>query len=145
MRFGAVACVALLSGGVTACQTLNAVGDAVTGPSSSATQTSETPPAAVATTVPATAPTRAGAGGLLGMTSDGLRAAWGEPSMKRTETGVELWQYGSNSCTLLVYFYPGTGDVLTVSRAEALPGGTDEAAVSACAKAAGKPSLKPIS
>jgi hypothetical protein len=79
------------------------------------------------------------------MTSDGLRAAWGEPSMKRTETGAELWQYGGNSCTLLVYLYPGAGDVLTVSRAEALPGGTDDAAVSACAKAAGKPPLKPIS
>ena len=80
-------------------------------------------------------------GSLKGMAGDRLRALWGEPTLKRTEPGAEMWQYGGSSgCTLLVYLYGGT-----VTHAEALPGGADEAAVSACAKASGKPSLKPIS
>ena len=83
---------------------------------------------------------------MVGMTGDALRDAWGEPSIKRTENGAELWQYGSGrSCTLLVYLYPNSSSAMAVSHAEALPGGTDEAALATCAKAAGKPPLKPIS
>jgi hypothetical protein len=75
------------------------------------------------------------------MTGDALRSAWGEPTLKRSEPGAELWQYGgTGGCTLLVYLYAGT-----ITHAEAVPGGADEAAVAACAKASGKPPLKPIS
>jgi hypothetical protein len=84
--------------------------------------------------------------GIVGMTGDALRAAWGEPSLKRTETGTEMWQYGGRgNCTLLVYFYANASNVMTVKHAEAVPGGADEAAVADCARAAGKPSLKPVS
>jgi hypothetical protein len=84
--------------------------------------------------------------GIVGMASETLRAAWGEPSLKRTEAGAEMWQYGGRgSCTLLVYFYADASNVMTVAHAEAVPGGSDEAALATCAKAAGKPPLKPIS
>jgi len=85
-------------------------------------------------------------GTLAGMSADNLRSLWGEPTLKRTEPGAELWQYGgTGGCTLLIYLYPGAGEAMTVSRAEALPGGADDAAVAACAKAAGKPPLTPVS
>jgi hypothetical protein len=127
----AVVAAVLLSG----CQTLNDV----VGPSPSV----EPAPAQV---VAPSAPVVPSGGaistsGLSGMSADGLRSAWGEPTLKRTETGAELWQYsGTGGCTLLVYVYSGA-----VTHAEAVPGGTSDAAVSACAKAAGKPSLRPVS
>lgn len=148
MRFSAVGAIALSSGMLAACQTLTAVSDVVTGPSAGAeTKAPEImqAPATPSTSVVAQPRTAAAGGGLMGMTTDGLRAAWGEPSLKRSEAGAELWQYGGSSCTLLVYFYPDPSNALTVSHAEALPGGSDEAAVAACAKAAGKAPLKPIS
>lgn len=135
----ATAFAALLLSG---CQTMNEVASVVTGPSSPAPPVAA-PPAPAVTAAP-TAPTRAT--GMIGMTGDALRDAWGEPSLKRTENGAELWQYGSGrTCTLLVYLYPSAASAMAVSHAEALPGGTDEAALAACAKAAGKPPLKPIS
>lgn len=94
---------------------------------------------------PAIAPAPAGGpistGGLRGMSADALRSAWGEPSLKRSETGAEMWQYmGTGNCTLLVYVYSGA-----VTHAEAVPGGASDQAVEACARASGKPSLKPVS
>ncbi len=84
--------------------------------------------------------------GLIGMTGDALRAAWGEPALKRTETGAEMWQYGGQgNCTLLIYLYANASSVMAVTHAEAVPGGGDETAVANCAKAAGKPPLRPIS
>ena len=106
-----------------------------------------------ATTAQPAAQTAARAGGqmpangtLAGMTADNLRALWGEPTLKRTEPGAELWQYGgAGNCTLLIYLYPGADEAMTVSRAEALPGGANDAAIATCAKAAGKPPLSPVS
>ena len=46
---------------------------------------------------------------------------------------------------MLVYLYPSSSGTMTVSHAEAVPGGSDEAAIDACAKAAGKPAIKPVS
>jgi hypothetical protein len=84
--------------------------------------------------------------GLIGMTGEALRAAWGDPALKRTETGAEMWQYGGQgNCTLLVYLYANASSVMAVTHAEAVPGGSAEPAVANCAKAAGKPPLKPIS
>ncbi|NOT40215.1 MAG: hypothetical protein HOP13_06965 [Alphaproteobacteria bacterium] len=101
-------------------------------------------PAPTASPAPSIAP--ASNAGLAGMTSDALRAAWGEPSLKRAETGAEMWQYGGQgTCTLLVYFYASASSVMTVTHAEAVPGGSDETVVANCAKSAGKPPLKPIS
>jgi hypothetical protein len=146
MRLGAVSLAALLAICLAGCQTLNEVTSAISGPSNGSVQPTEPAPETVAPTSPAVANARAAsATGLAGMTADGLRAAWGEPTLKRSETGAELWQYGSSNCTLLIYFYPGAGNAMTVSRAEAVPGGADDAAVTACARAVGKPSLKPVS
>jgi hypothetical protein len=101
------------------------------------------PPAAA---VPSTPVAPVVSNGIIGMSGEALRAAWGEPALKRTETGAEMWQYGGQgSCTLLVYFYGNAATAMTVAHAEAVPGGSDEAALTACAKASGKPSLKPIS
>lgn len=106
---------------------------------------------AVVTAPPAVAPSAAPAvaassNGLVGMTGDALRAAWGEPSLKRNESGAEMWQYGGHgNCTLLVYLYANASSVMAVTHAEAVPGGSGEAVVAECAKAAGKPSLKPVS
>lgn len=108
---------------------------------------SDSPPAAPAApseTRPALAPSAAPVApqaSLSGMSADRLRALWGEPTLKRTEPGAELWQYsGSGGCTLLVFVYAGA-----VTRAEAVPGGADDATVAACARAAGKPALTPVS
>jgi hypothetical protein len=80
------------------------------------------------------------------MSGDALRAAWGEPSLKRSETGAEMWQYGGQgNCTLLIYLYVNASSVMTVTHAEAVPGGSSDSVVADCAKAAGKPPLKPIS
>lgn len=82
---------------------------------------------------------------MTGTSSEALLAAWGEPTLKRADNGVELWQYRATSCTLLLYLYPGAGGSWTISHAEAVPGGADETAIQNCAKAAGKPLLKPVS
>lgn len=118
------------------CQTLNDV----VGPTPSR---GSAPVEAVVPAAPAIAPSigAIATSGLTGTSADGLRSAWGEPTLKRIETGAELWQYsGSGGCTLLVYVYSGA-----VTHAEAVPGGASDAAVSACAKAAGKPTLRPVS
>ena len=143
MRHISVRAAAMLAGALGGCQTLNEFAGSVSG---SAGDAPSAPAAAQAPapTVAATNVTAPGIG-LAGMTADGLRSAWGEPTLKRSETGAELWQYGGPDCAVLVYFYPGAGNVMTVSRAEAVPGGADETAVASCAKAAGKPSVKPIS
>lgn len=102
-------------------------------------------PARVATP-PSTAAVPATNTGFIGMTGEALRAAWGEPNLKRTETGAEMWQYGGQgNCTLLIYLYANASSVMAVTHAEAVPGGGDETAVANCAKAAGKPPLRPIS
>jgi len=148
MRLGATLLTAGLAICIAGCQTLNDVTNSITssGESSSSAQSPERAPEPAAPANPAAAGARvASNAGLAGMTADGLRSAWGEPTLTRHESGAELWQYGSSNCTLLIYLYPGAGNAMTVSRAEAVPGGADEQAVTACAKAAGKPPLKPIS
>ena len=124
-------CAAVAAGLLAGCQTLSGV----VGSDAKTEETpSPAPPAPAAVSAPANA-------SMAGMTGDTLRSLWGDPTLKRTESGAELWQYGgSGGCTLLVYLYSGT-----VTHAEAVPGGADEAAVVACAKASGKPPLKPIS
>lgn len=123
---------------IAGCQTVGLGGNE---PSEPATLSAPPPVApSAATNAPAAS------NGLVGMTGDALRSAWGEPSLKRAETGAELWQYGGQgNCTLLVYLYSNAPGVMTVTHAEAVPGGSNEAAVADCAKAAGKPPLKPIS
>lgn len=141
MRLAAI----LAAGALGACQTMSDVASVVTGgPGEQAKPPAEAVrPAAATETAPAAPVT----GSLMGMSGETLRALWGEPSLKRTETGAEMWQYGGGSatCTLLVYLYPSAANTLAVTHAEAVPGGADEATVAACAKAAGKPPLKPIS
>ena len=128
-----------LSLALAGCQTMGLSGDT---PSEPAAAASTPAPTAAAPAAPAAT---AASNGIVGMTGEALQAAWGEPSLKRTETGTEMWQYGGRgNCTLLVYFYANASSVMTVKHAEAVPGGADEAAIANCAKAAGKPSLKPI-
>ncbi len=84
---------------------------------------------------------------LSGMSAETLRGYWGEPTLKRRDVGSELWQYGTGKgqCSVLLYFYPAPGGVLTVSHAEAVPGGPDPVAIAKCAAANQLPSLKPVS
>ncbi|MCE9524139.1 MAG: hypothetical protein K8S25_17105 [Alphaproteobacteria bacterium] len=145
MRFQTTLALGLSVFGVAGCQTLNDVTSSVTGNDDRKSPDVVQAPAVVGGQTAAPTKSAAVVGGLVGQSATGLRAAWGEPTIKRHEANAELWQYGGASCTLLVYLYPGASDALTVSHAEAVPGGADEAAVEACAKAAGKPSLKPIS
>jgi hypothetical protein len=136
MRSFTVLCLAAaLLGG---CQTINSV----VGPSPSDAPKAEenlvapTPDAAPAPGAPIST-----SGPIMGLSADRLRSLWGEPTLKRAETGAELWQYsGTGGCTLLVYVYSGA-----VTHAEAVPGGANEAAIDACAKASGKPPLRPMS
>jgi len=74
---------------------------------------------------------------LAGLDAARLLQMWGEPTVRRREAGAELWTYGKPraGCTVLVYLYPNASGAMTVTRGEALPGGTGSAAVSACARA----------
>jgi hypothetical protein len=147
MRSSKFTLIALIAAAISACQTIKDVTESVTGagdgsnaPSSeSSPSIPASPPAAVAS------PAGAVGFGLKGMSAEGLRTAWGEPVLKRDENGSELWQYGGPGCSLLVYLYPSQGGAMSVSHAEAVPGGVNDEAIAACAKAAGKPPLRPIS
>lgn len=128
--FVAIVATAALGG----CQTLNSVLSSKSDDRTEETVAPPSPSESTAVVAPASA-------SLAGMTGDTLRSLWGEPSLRRNETGAEMWQYGgTGECTLLVYLYAGR-----VTHAEAVPGGADEASIAACAKASGKPPLKPIS
>jgi hypothetical protein len=135
MRTSSVVVGLLAAAMLGGCQTVNdLVGPGA--PPAAPTVTSEAPPAPAPSTAPVAPQTS-----LSGMSADRLRALWGEPTLKRTEPGAELWQYsGGGGCTLLVFVYAGS-----ITRAEAVPGGADEATVAACARAAGKPALAPVS
>jgi hypothetical protein len=136
MRKVSIVLTALMLGG---CQTLGVSGSE----EPSFEPIVSTPPTAAAPAVAAPAP--ASNSSLIGMTADTLKSLWGEPALARKEAGAEMYG-GSGNCSLLVYLYTNTAsNVMTVTHAEAVPGGSDEAAIATCAKAAGKPPLKPIS
>jgi hypothetical protein len=136
--------LALAAAMLAGCQTVNSTWSNIT--SSGAPSERQAPPPAAPAPPPQTAlaspkaPTTA----LTGQSASALQAMWGEPSLKRKDLGSELWQYAGKGCTMLVYLYP-KGGVLTVSHAEASPGGSGEAAIADCAKAAGKPPIRPTS
>ena len=136
---------ALAAASLAGCQTVNSTWSNITSDSkpSGAPQEPQATPAPRTAMMTPTAP-RGTPGSLKGQTGEALSAMWGEPSLRRKDLGSELWQYAGKGCTLLVYLYPSNG-AMTVSHAEAVPGGTDDAAIDACAKAAGKPPIKPTS
>ncbi len=140
-KLGLLIATVLLAG----CQTVNNTWSSIASPDApareqtSAPPPTPTPPVQTAMTVP-TAPTT-----LKGQSGEALQALWGEPSLKRKDLGSELWQYAGKGCTVLVYLYPASNGVLTVNHAEAVPGGAGETAIADCAKAAGKPPIKPMS
>lgn len=130
------------------CQTVNSTWSSITSqdaPASTQPAQEQPPPSAPQTAMVTPSSPRGTPGTLKGQTSEALQALWGEPSLKRKDLGSELWQYAGKGCTLLIYLYPSSGGGMTVSHAEAVPGGSDDAAIDACAKAAGKPSIKPVS
>ncbi len=45
---------------------------------------------------------------LLGMTPEHVASLLGEPKIKRTEKEAQIWQYRSDACSLLLFFYPNT-------------------------------------
>ncbi|MDE1172422.1 MAG: hypothetical protein PW790_01875 [Parvibaculaceae bacterium] len=45
---------------------------------------------------------------LLGMSPDRVSALLGAPKIKRTEKEAQIWQYRSDACSLLLFFYPNT-------------------------------------
>ena len=127
---GVVGLCAVLGG----CQTLNDL-TGETGRRTTEGLPAALPPAPAQAAVPT--PPREAPAGLAGLGSDRVIALWGEPTVRRREAGAELWTYGTPraGCTVLVYFYPDAGGVMSVARTEALPGGTGAPAVAACARA----------
>jgi hypothetical protein len=141
-KFVLLAATALLAG----CQTVNSTWSSVTSPDTSqASRPAEPQTATPSAPQTAMVAPRGAPNSLKGQTGEALQSLWGEPSLKRKDLGSELWQYAGKGCTLLVYLYPASGGTLTVNHAEAVPGGADDAAIDACAKAAGKASIKPVS
>lgn len=136
--------VVVLGLSLGACQTLTSL-----------TGTAPTPPAPTAA-VPATPASEAARpappgsvrarDGLQGLDAARLVSLWGEPHLRRREEGAELWTWrlAGSACTLLVYLYPGPGGGLAVMRGEALPGGADDGAIAACARANRLPALQPV-
>jgi len=142
-RVAATFCICASLG---ACQTINDLSGSGSGTDAPSAVTVDTP------TRPAAAPVApasdAGRGGSLsGMNGDQLLSLWGEPTLRRKETGSELWTYGMprSNCSLLVYLYPDSSGQLTVMRGEALPGGASDAAIDSCARANSLSSVKPVS
>jgi hypothetical protein len=126
------------------CQTVNTTWSGITSDTPStaspAPPAAPSPPPQTAMATPSSPATS-----LSGQSGEALQALWGEPSLKRKDLGSEMWQYAGKGCTVLVYLYPTSGGVLTVNHAEAVPGGKSEDAIATCAKAAGKPPIKPTS
>lgn len=138
--------LAVLALGLTlgACQTLSSL----TG-SAPQSATAPTPVPVVADTGPRPPAPPAGARagvGLQGLDAARLLSLWGEPRLRRKEQGAELWTWSvpGARCTLLVHLYPGPGGGLAVMRGEALPGGTDDGAIAACARANRLPAPQPV-
>jgi|GEM_PF-2166230 len=125
-----VACAAL--GG---CQTLNDLTGRAAPAAPEAASVADTPATGPALAAPAVA--AGGVAALAGLDAGRLLQQWGEPTVRRREAGAELWTYGKPraGCTVLVYLYPNAGGAMTVTRSEALPGGTGPDAVMACARA----------
>jgi len=46
---------------------------------------------------------------LIGMTASGLRNTLGEPTFRRRDQRVEIWQYGEERCILDLFLYPESG------------------------------------
>ncbi|TNE39294.1 MAG: hypothetical protein EP347_04950 [Alphaproteobacteria bacterium] len=57
---------------------------------------------------------------IIGRGASYLTGLLGEPSLKRTEAGAELWQYQSSSCVALFYLYEEEG-AMKVSYYDARP------------------------
>jgi hypothetical protein len=127
---GALVVCALVGG----CQTLNEFTGRTTPALPEAAPAAATEPRPE---IAAPAPRTEETSSLAGLDAARLLQIWGEPTVRRREAGAELWTYGKPraGCTVLVYLYPGAGGAMTVTRSEALPGGTGSAAVSACARA----------
>lgn len=138
--------IALAAFSLAGCQTVNSALDTigVGGAPSEPQQPMAAPPPSQLAMVAPTRPT-AGSGLLAGQTADAMLSLWGEPTLRRKDVGAEMWQYTSKSCTLMLYLYPNPSGAMTVSHAEAIPGGSDESALTACAKSSGRSSPKPIS
>lgn len=126
-----------------ACQTINDLsGSGSDTPAPAVTEVPTAPPP-----VPAAPASAGGQGSLSGLKGEQLLSLWGEPTLRRKETGSELWTYGKprSSCSLLVYLYPDSEGRLTVMRGEALPGGASDPAIDSCARANDLASVKPVS
>lgn len=140
-RVAATLCICTSLG---ACQTINELSGS--GSDAPPPVTVDTPAPPVAAPI-APAGDAGRSGSLSGMNGDQLLSLWGEPTLRRKETGSELWTYGKprSGCSLLVYLYPDSGGLLTVMRGEALPGGAGDAAIDSCARANDLSSVKPVS
>ncbi len=55
----------------------------------------------------------------LGQGTPYLTALFGEPSLRRQEAGVELWQYAGHTCVVLFYLYGDKPSDLTIEHLEA--------------------------
>ena len=68
---------------------------------------------------------------LLGLGPDALRRWLGEPSLRRTEGGAEVWLYAGAACALDLVLYPEAGR-LRVAHASARASGTAPRTEAAC-------------
>lgn len=126
-----------------ACQTINDLaGSGPDTPPPTVTDVPSAPPVA-----PAAPAGSAGQASLSGMKGEQLLSLWGEPTLRRKETGSELWTFGKprSGCSLLVYLYPDSEGRMTVMRGEALPGGASDPAIDSCARANSLASIRPVS
>ncbi|PHQ69302.1 MAG: hypothetical protein COB93_08385 [Sneathiella sp.] len=69
---------------------------------------------------------------VIGKSATEIRAAFGEPTLRRQDAPAEVWQYLATECALHLFFYPAAdGDSLVVShiainsRSAALPSDID--------------------
>ncbi|MCB4822720.1 hypothetical protein [Roseicella aerolata] len=81
---------------------------------------------------------------LLGAGPETLRRWLGEPSLRRSEGGAEIWLYAGEGCALDLVLYPAGGG-LRVAHAAARAHGTEPRTEVACLRGiAAPPAMRPI-
>jgi hypothetical protein len=83
-------------------------------------------------TVPLPPPPSSGEpAGLIGLSANDLRVAFGVPAFVRKENGSEMWRYDGKNCRIFFFLY-AKGDAQAVRHVETLPHGRDSAFDSTC-------------
>jgi len=94
---------------------------------------------------PAPPPAEAGPGpGLVGATAEALRAALGEPLLRRSEGPAQIWLYAGGGCQLDIVLYAGEAGS-RVAHVQARAGGITQRSAASCLRDISAQASRPLS